>query len=265
MSKGAADEAPAIISAYSAENTAAVWDYRHKRIKAGLTVVDIRTSAYSEPEIVWVNLYTDTDVWEIKKEGYSWKAYQHPHAMGRPMIEPLVYRPSLDRPFGKSRISRAVMSITDSAVRTSLRAEVSSEFFTAPQKYVLGANEEMFKDGKWEAYIGNWLALTKDEDGDTPHLGQLTQGSMQPHTDYMRSLASRFSGETSIPISELGVISDNPSSAQAIYAAKESLLVEAESLNDTNGEALKVIGQMAIAIIKGIPYACAQTQVGIPL
>ena len=60
-------------------------------------------------------------------------------------MEPLVYRPSLDRPFGKSRITRAVMSITDSAVREALRTEVSAEFFTTPQKYLLGADEELFE------------------------------------------------------------------------------------------------------------------------
>lgn len=29
---------------------------------------------------------------------------------------------------------------------------------------------------------------------------------MQPHIDYMRSLAARFSGETNVPLSELGVV-----------------------------------------------------------
>lgn len=62
-----------------------------------------------------------------------------------------------------------------------------------------------------------------------PQFGQLTQGSMQPHIDYMRSLAVRFSGETNVSLSELGVVSDNPSSAEAIYAAKEALVAAATS------------------------------------
>ena len=125
--------------------------------------------------------------------------------------------------------NRAVMSITDSAVREALRTEVGAEFYTSPQKYILGSDEGLL-DGKdkWEAYIGNILAITRDEDGNSPQVGMFSQGSMQPHTEYMRSLAARFSGETSIPISELGVIHDNPASAEAIYAAKESLVCEAE-------------------------------------
>lgn len=250
VSKGAPGEPAAIISAYTSMQAAAIWDMRRKRIKYGLTVVDVeKREPFGEPEPVWVNLYTDTDVWEIKKDGATWRARRNPHRMGRPMMEPLAYRATLERPFGRSRISRAVMSITDSAVRCALRSEVAAEFYTAPQKYILGADDEVFGDqSKWEAYIGNWLLLTRDEEGELPQIGQLSQSTMQPHIDYMRSLAARFSGETSVPVSELGIIHDNPASAEAIYAAKETLVIEAENLNEDNGEGLKNIGMMAIAL-----------------
>ena len=254
VSSGGAGEPPVIVSAYSALNGSAMWDMRRKRIKCGMTVVDVDNRPDHQNEPLWVNLYTDNAVWEIKKDGGKWRARKNSHSMGRPMMEPLVYRPTLDRPFGQSRISRAVMSITDSAVRTALRSEVAAEFFTAPQKYLLGADDDVFeKLSKWEAYIGNIFTVTKDEDGDVPKFGQLAQASMQPHTDYMRSLAARFSGETSIPVSELGVIHDNPASAEAIYAAKESLVIEAENLNETNGEALKAVGKMVLAALRDVP------------
>lgn len=243
-------EPPAVISFYSLMDSAAAWNRRKKRIKYGLTVIDTKKVNNSEEEYpIWVNLYTDTDVWEIKRrDNGTWTSKRNPHSMGRPMMVALRYRPTLKRPFGKSRISRAVRSITDSAVREALRSEVSAEFFTAPQKYLLGADEESFGDkSKWDAYIGNIFAVSKDEDGETPKFGQLPQGTMQPHTEYMRTLASRFSGETSVPVSELGVVSDNPSSAEAIYAAKESLVIEAEHLNESNGDALIILGKMALA------------------
>lgn len=250
VSRGGPGEPAAIISAYTSLQASAVWDMRKKRIKYGLTIVDIdKQGPLGEPEPIWVNLYTDDAVWEIKKDGYTWTSRKNPHKMGRPMMEPLAYRSTLERPFGRSRISRAVMSITDSAVRCALRSEVAAEFYTAPQKYILGAEDDVFGDAsKWEAYIGNWLLLTRDEEGELPHIGQLSQSTMQPHIDYMRSLAARFSGETSVPVSELGIIHDNPSSAEAIYAAKETLVIEAENLNEDNGEGLKNIGMMAIAL-----------------
>lgn len=250
VSKGTDGELPVILGCYSALNASGVWDKRKDRLKYGLTVVDVKKQFDNCYHPTWVNLYTDSHVWEIFYDGHYWNAVPHEHQLGRPLMEPLCYKPSLDRPFGKSRISRAVMSITDSGVRNALRSEIAAEFFTTPQRYLLGANEEDLGD-KWDAYLGSILALTSDGiTGEKPTYGQLSQGSMQPHIDYMRSLAARLSGETGIPLNDLGVVSDNPSSAEAIYEAKESLVMDAEDLNDTNGESLKAIGKMIIATIK---------------
>src|SRR5699024_728576 len=74
----------------------------------------------------------------VRSPGGRWSAVWRANPAGRVLVEPLVYRPDLDRPFGRSRISRPIMSITDEAVRTVLRTEVSAEFYTSPQRYVLG-------------------------------------------------------------------------------------------------------------------------------
>ena len=170
------------------------------------------------------------------------------------VLDPEVIRP-LDRPFGKSRISRSVMSITDSAVRTALRSEVAAEFFTSPQRYLLGADEDTFKDDpdgkKLKMWMGAVQVFTTNREGDTPQYGQLQAMSMQPHVDYMRSLAARLSGETGIPVSMLGVIHDNPSSAEAMYAASEELIIEAEALNRTNGRSLRNVARLVTAVRQG--------------
>ena len=68
-------------------------------------------------------------------------------------------------------------------------------------------------------------------------------------------LAARVSGETDVPISELGVVSDNPSSAEAIYAAKEPLVIDAQNLNADNGEALVNVATMALAATNDTDFA----------
>ena len=251
-------EPEVIISSYSAVSAAAIWDDHLSRIKAGMVVVDRDNRPYKNPAPVWINVFTDTSVIRIKRapDAQRWTAEYIDHDMGRCLMEPLVYEASLDRPFGKSRITRAVMNLTDDAMRASVRAEVAAEFMTAPQKYLLGASPDAL-DGlsKWDAYIGSIFAVDKDMDGHVPEFGQLAQGSMQPHIDYMRSLAARFSAETNVPISELGVVSDNPSSAEAIYAAKEPLVVDAQNLNADNGEALRDVALMALAVKENTPFA----------
>ena len=259
VSKGGADEPPVIVNTYSALNASAVWDFRRNRIKYGLVIVDKQkryiTSTEEDMEVTAVNLYTNTDVWEIDKVGESWQAQRLPHIMGRPLMECLVYRPTLDRPFGRSRISRAAMEVIDNATRESVRTEIHSEFFTSPQRVILGVDPNDVFSGKSEqqALIGSFLALGRDEEGEVPQVTQFAQASMQPHLDYMRSLASRFSAITNVPLAEMGVVTDNPSSAEAIAASKEALVIEAEDLNALNGEALKTIGKMAMAILQNKP------------
>lgn len=232
------------IDFYSAERAAARWDDAKGRIAYGFVI-----DAFENGEPVEATMFTDSaavHVWRTAGNRWDWEA--QPYRMGRPTMEAFSYRPTFNKPFGQSRINRAVMSITDSAVREALRTEISAEFFTSPQKYLLGADAEAFANKtKWEAYIGNIFAVGRDENGDIPHFGQLSQGSMQPHTDYMRSLAARFSGETNVPISSLGVIHDQPASAEAIYAASEPLIIECEDFNDSARESLRVLGLMAIA------------------
>ena len=239
------------IDFYDAEHAAARWDDAKGRIAYGMVVDGFSNGMPAE-----VTMYTDNaavHAWLTDFGWWDWEA--QPYRMGRPAMEAFAYRPTFKKPFGQSRINRAVMSITDSAVREALRTEISAEFFTSPQKYLLGADESAFsKKTKWEAYIGNIFSIGKDIDGDTPEFGQLPQGSMQPHTDYMRSLAARFSGETNVPISTLGVIHDQPASAEAIYAASEPLIIECEDFNDSARDSLKTLACMAIAGELDVPF-----------
>jgi len=228
---------------YSAERAAARWDDALGRIAYGMTVDD-----WDENGACALTLYTSDAAVTLLRDGNWWTWSAEPISMGRPTMEAIAYRPTFAKPFGQSRITRGVMSITDSAVRESLRTEISAEFFTSPQKYLLGADPEAFaQTTKWEAYIGNIFAIGRDEDGNLPTFGQLSQGSMQPHTDYMRSLAARFSGETNVPISTLGVIHDQPASAEAIYAASEPLIIECEDFNDGARESLRNLALMCLA------------------
>lgn len=233
------------IDLHSAETAAARWDEAAGRIAYGMAIEGFDDEG--NPEVVY--MHTPDAVVRFAESGrgfYTWSL--QPIKMGRPTMEALTYRPTYRKPFGQSRITRAVMSITDSAVREALRTEISAEFFTSPQKYLLGADKDAFANKtKWEAYIGNIFAVGRDKNGELPQYGQLSQGSMQPHTDYMRSLAARFSGETNVPISTLGVIHDQPASAEAIYAASEPLIIECEDFNDGARESLRTLAQMAMA------------------
>lgn len=170
------------------------------------------------------------------------------------LLVPIVYRPDAMRPFGHSRISRACMSLTDSAVRTLMRSEISAEYYSFPQKYILGMSPDAEKMDKAKASITTLLRIDKDEDGDKPVVGQFTQQSMSPYTEQLRTMAALFAGETGLTLDDLGFVTDNPSSAEAIKASHESLRLTARKAQRTFGSGFLNAGYLAACVRDDYEY-----------
>lgn len=171
-----------------------------------------------------------------------------------PLLVPMIYRPDAIRPFGHSRISRACMSIVGSAVRTVKRSEISAEFYSYPQKYILGMSEDAEQMDKWGAYMSAMLRIDKDEDGDRPVVGQFQQQTMTPHIEQLRMFAGLFAGETGLTLDDLGFPSQNPSSAEAIKSSHETLRLTARKAQKTFGTGLLNAGYLAACVRDDYPY-----------
>lgn len=244
----------ASIMFHSACTSAALWDAVNDRILCGFTIVDGKKSNEDTSYVPsLVNFYTNDAVWTLYSYNNKWYATKQINKMGRPLMVALVYRGNVHKPFGRSRINRAVRSITDNYMRASLRAEIAAEFYTTPQRYLLGANEEDLDMDKWSAYIGNIFVAAGEDSGDVEY-GQLPASSMSPHLEYIRSLASQFATATNVPVSYLGLETSNPTSAEAMQVEAEQLIVEADELNENNGNAMREIALMAIAIENNKSY-----------
>lgn len=250
-SRGIGDEPEIVFTVRSALEATAIRDQRSRKVVAAL----------EQANGVW-NMWLDGTVLVIGRVETRWGVLEElPMTQGRVFCVPYIYGESLESPFGRSRITRPVMALTDMAVRVMLRQEVSAEFFSAPQRYMLGATEEMFvgENGEprtgWEAVIGKMLAVPDAEDdlGERHRVavGQFTQQSMQPHSDHLRTVAMMFSGETSIPVSYLGIIHDNPSSADAINAAEADLVSIAEDQLPSFSAARSELARNVAALLMG--------------
>ena len=171
-----------------------------------------------------------------------------------PLLVPIIYRPDAKRPFGHSRISRSCMSILESAVRTVKRSEISAEFYSFPQKYILGMSEDAEQMDKWRVTMSSMLRIDKDEDGDHPVVGQFQQQAMGPHVEQLRTFAGLFAGETGLTLDDLGFPSQNPSSAEAIKSSHESLRLTARKAQKTFGTGLLNAGYLAACVRDKYPY-----------
>lgn len=176
------------------------------------------------------------------------------HNVAYPLLVPIIYRPDAKRPFGHSVISRACMSIMQSAARTVKRSEISAEFYSYPQKYVVGTDPDADRLDKWRASISSLIEITASDDGNTPSIGQFTQQSMQPHNDQLKMFASLFAGETGLTLDDLGFVTDNPSSAEAIAAAHESLRLKAKKAQRTFGSGFLNAGYLAACLRDDYSY-----------
>jgi len=239
---------------HSPRTAAAEWDGEAGRIAYGMAIIDTAPDNNSQtwiPSIV--NLYTDTDIWVLTRSGSEWSAERFPQKMGRPLMEPLIWNATSDKPFGRSRIKEPVRRLIDSYVRTIANATIGLEFSTSPQKYLLGVTDDQYDaivNDKFRQYVGSIIASTVNpETGEKPSFGQLPQGNITPHVDMLRMLATQFSAATGLTVSDTGVVNDaNPTSSDAIQAQSVTLVQLAEQLNTGNGDALRVIAQMALAV-----------------
>lgn len=240
---------------HSPRTAAAKWDGDRGRIAYGFAVID-QAPDNSQPG-TWtpnlINLYDDTDVWVLKRVNAAWFAVRYPHRMGRPLMEPLIWNATSDKPFGRSRIKEPVRRLIQGYVRTIANASIGLEFATSPQKYLLGVTDEQYDqliNQKFRQYVGSIIAGTTNPDtGEKPSFGQLTQGNIQPHVDMLKLLSAQFGAATGLSVTDTGVVNDaNPTSADAILAQNQTLVATAEQLNAANGETLRTIALMAQAI-----------------
>lgn len=248
------DEIGCKIRFHSAQTACALWNGEKGRIDCGLAIIDtIRNPRTNQIVPSLVNMYTDTDIIVMERDGNEWDAYYYPHQMKRPLMQPLIYNPTSAKPFGQSRIKEPIRRLIQGYVRTVANATIGLEFSTAPQKYLLGVTDDQFDavvNQKFQQYVGSIIASTVNpETGEKPTFGQLQQGNIAPHVEMLRMLATQFSAATGLTVTDTGVVNDaNPTSSDAILAQSQTLVAMAEQLNESNANALRMIALMALAI-----------------
>lgn len=280
--RGGPGQPEVVVRAFSANQFCALWDKDAERIGCGVVLADVdrlgNPSKYvcHMPDAVLTLTRPDgSDRWSCRAEA---------HALGRPMMELVVHDPDPDRPLGHSLLTPELLGITDKAMRDVLRMEIGAEFFTFPQRYILGADEDLFslpsddgdakgaEDGegaegdgpederprvpdpiaRYQAYVGSWIALTRDENGDIPQVGQFPAPTADNFTRVFENDAQRFSGATNVPLAQLGVLSNTYTSSDALGAANDPLILEVETMNRRNAEAMEGVARMAMAIRDGV-------------
>ena len=255
-----AGEAPVLILPRDATTATGIWDTRRRALRSFLSITD--QDDRGEPLAMTMYLY-GVNVIMTKRDG-RWYVERRDHRWGMP-VDPLRYKPRLGRPFGSSRISRAVMSIHEQALAAMIRADVNGEAYSLPRYALLGATEQAFQnaDGSpkptWQAAWDAIWAIGDDEDlanaGSNLARADIKQfhgQSPEPQNAHLRMLAQMMSGETGVPIGEFGLIGDvNPTSAEALQVSKDDLVAEAENTTDAWSPDISASVTRALRMLNG--------------
>lgn len=215
-----------VLTARSAETSAAVWDSVRRALAGFLAVMAVDETGPTE-----MVMFTPDRVYSIAKVAGRWQAPYINNPLGEVSVVRLPFQPRLLRPFGVSRITRTAMGLTDAMVRTMLRAEVSAEFYSADKYWLFGADVTKFVgDDKWSALMGRMNAIDVDTiAGEKVDIQRFAGSSPQPHVELMRMFKSEFAEDQQLEVKWADA--SNPSSADAIYAAKEELIMKTRSAN----------------------------------
>ena len=238
---------------HSPRTAAAIWNGDKGRIDCGFAIIDTAPANGETWAPSLIYYYTDDAIWELRRTYELWEATYHNNPMGRPLMEPLIWNATSDKPFGRSRIKEPVRRLIEGYVRTIANAAIGLEFATSPQKYLLGVTDDQYEavtSDKFRQYVGSIIAATTNPDSaEKPTFGQLAQGNLNPHIEMIRMLATQFSAATGLPVTDTGVVNDaNPTSSDAILAQTQTLVGMAEQLNAGNGGSLRTIALMALAV-----------------
>lgn len=258
------------VRSYSANQACVLWDKAEERPACGVVCADVDRKGCASRYVVYepdavIEFVRGERVKRKGKSAWEWECDVKPNPIGRPLIEPLVFDPDDDRPLGHSRITPEVIGITEKAMRDVLNMDIAAAFWTFPQRYLLGVDRALFADDvvgpavvkdedgieiklktRMETYLGKLLALTRDEDGNIPAVGQFSPLDPGGLIRVFENDAQRFSGATNVPLGQLGALSNTYTSSDALGAANDPLILDVETMNTHNGEALAKIARMVM-------------------
>ena len=247
----------ALVRFHSAETFTALPspDFTDGVVAAGMAIARRERTSWSDGKMVptVVNLHMPGDIGEFRQvESGVWE-----YTPGNtPEKLPTLYVFShmgtgTLNPFGQTRITSFVRSLTDDAIRCMFHLQVSGAFYSMAKLWMTGLTDDQFEsvmENKAKHQLSRILALTGDGEGRSPNVGQLTGNSPQPFIDELRALACQFSGESGVPLNSLGIVQDNPSSAEAIGAAREDICLIAERDIEEDSATLERVARAALAV-----------------
>jgi hypothetical protein len=247
------DDIP-VITVESPRDMAVLWNPRTRRTEAALRLFESAGEKRA-------TLYLPEQTISLTRGAggrRSWTVDDRDrHGLGVVPVVRMSNRQRVSDRVGSSEITKPIMSLTDSCCRTLLGMEVAREFYSAPQRWVVGAAEGQFRDAQgrplagWEAMLGRVMALGVNDEGHNPEVGTFSAYDPATFTRVVDSYAHLMASQTGLPLAYLGVSTDQPASADAIRMQEQRHVKKAERKQRAFGGAWEIAMRLALRLRDG--------------
>lgn len=252
-------EPEVLVSVESTESCTVDWDYRLRRAKSALSQT---RNQYGNVMMETLYLPDETIIFE-QVRGELVVTHRDPHNLGRVPVARMVNRERASDVRGRSEITRAIVYLTDAAVRTLLGMEINREFYTSPKWTALNADPEVFgmsedkskaenKRAGWVATSGrlNVVPPQEDANGDPVEvrLHEFRPAPPTPYIEQVKAYSQLLAAESGMPATYLGFVTENPPSADSIRQQEYRLVKRAERRQMSFGLAWLEVARLALMI-----------------
>jgi len=256
------DASTPLITAESPLQVQADWDPQTRTVRAALKrwhEYDPLTGAVLDQH---ATLYLpDRTVWYDQVGAAAWtQTEQDVHSLGVVPVVPLVNRPRLLVPQGRSELTD-VIPLSDAACKIATDMMVSAEYHAMPRRVAFGFDEDDFTDengnqvSMWSRLAGRIWATAKNrksgDDGDGADVIQFPEADLTNFHDTLNALARLVASLSGLPPHFLGLATDNPPSADSIRASEIRLIKRAERHQRAFGGGHEAVNRLVLRLITG--------------
>lgn len=242
-----------LVTMHPPTTTTGLRDLATRRLAAAWTSLEVRDGETS----LGVLDLPDVSVTVELRQGRWYVVDRDQHNLGRVPVVQFSNRPRASRRGGRSEITPAIRSLTESMMRATLGMNVNTMFYSIPQLMILGRGPDAFKDRNgnpvpgWKILAGHALAIANDREGNRPDIKQVQVASPQPFIEQLREFRMQVASEAGMPADYLGIQTSNPSSADAIRMGESRLVKRTERRQSGFGRAWVEVGRLALLVRDG--------------
>lgn len=175
------------------------------------------------------------------------KAIDNP--LGVVPVVPLVNGDRLLDTDGRSEMAD-LLPLVDALAKQLSDLMVASEYFARPRRFATGVELTQDEEGNVQNPFPESARMMISEEAETK-FGQLPAADFAAYESGVRVLLTQIAAMSALPAHYLGIMSNQPASADALRASEASLTARAEDRQATFGRAWEATARLMVAVEQG--------------